>query len=425
MDLFFPSSRLITAAGDSQQAWKFTLVSREWFELQNQVQAILALPLDLGEYGQRYGDASSGSQMKECFDAMYVLRNVASKYGNPKSLRASIFENPNFLADPKRPKNDAFSATVWTIQLAHNNAFQLASALRNIPSTARGEQPSEVVAGIKSLFLDTDQIVDKMRQTAEQLDVLIKEFQALEGELEESQTAMTTYTERSSKTRISLDTEIGELKERIAELEKYRDDAYDKWLALTVSACVFPAVIGIVGTAITVILTVPSGGTAAVWAGGITTVVTGIAATALGTAASNARTSYDGLIQEVSSKQEYLQKRIAYRHDLGALDKLMKFSLPTSSGVISQLKVVKASWESSIEEMRYKVNALSTETLADGPWLKEQEMAASAANWSKVDDALKAFINGSFVDSNLIPFGSSLPKDDPDWQKKLVSRLAA
>jgi hypothetical protein len=103
----------------------------------------------------------------------------------------------------------------------------------------------------------------------------------------------------------------------------------------------------------------------------------------------------------------------------------MKFSLPTSSGVISQLKVVKASWESSIEEMRYKVNALSTETLADGPWLKEQEMAASAANWSKVDDALKAFINGSFVDSNLIPFGSSLPKDDPDWQKKLVSRLAA
>lgn len=423
--LFIPSSRLLIAVGDSQQAWKFNLASREWVELQNQVQAILALPFDFGEYEQRYGDASSGSQMKECFDAMHVLRNVASKYGNPKSLRASILKNPNFLADTERPKNDAFSATVWTLELAHQNAFTLASALRNIPASARGEQPSEVVVGIKSLFLDTDQIVDKMRQTVEQLDVLIKEFQALEDELEEAQEAMKTYTERSSKTRISLDKEIGELKDKIAQLEKDRDTAYQKWLDLTISACVVPAVIGIVGTAITVILSLPTAGTGAAASAGITAVLVGVAATALSIEASNARTSYDGLIQAVSSKQEFLQKRIAYRHDLGAVDNLMKFSLPTLSGIISQLQVIKAAWASSIDEIRYRVADLSIDNLASSPWLKEQEMAASAANWIKVDNALKAFVNDSFVDSNLIPFGSPLPKDDPDWQKKLVSRFAA
>lgn len=425
MVLFIPSSRLLATAGDSQQAQKFILASREWFELQNNVQAVLALPSDFGEYQQRYGDASSGLQMKECFNAMHALRNVASKYGNPKRLRENILKNPNFLADAERPRNDAFSATVWTLERAHQNAFSLASALRDIPASAGGEQPSEVVAGIKSLFLDTDQIVDRMRQTVEQLDLLVKEFQALEDELAAAQEAMKIYTERSSKTRVSLDKEIGELNNKIAQLEKDRDAAYEKWLDLTISACVVPAVIGIVGTGIMVFLALPSGGTSFAWGTAITAGLVGASAAALGAAAGVARTSYNDLIKEVSTKKEFLQKRTAYRSDLGALDNLMKFSLPTSNGMISQIRVLRESWASSMDEIRYRVADLRTDNLASGPWLKEQEMAASAANWIKVDNALKAFVNGSFVDSNLIPFGSPLPKDDPNWQKKLVLQLAA
>ena len=101
----------------------------------------------------------------------------------------------------------------------------------------------------------------------------------------------------------------------------------------------------------------------------------------------------------------------------------MKFSLPTSNGIINQIQVIKTAWASSIDEIRYKVTDLTSETLADGPWLKEQEMAASAASWIKVDDALKAFLIGSFVDSSLISFGSELPKDDPNWAETL--QLAA
>jgi cell division septum initiation protein DivIVA len=267
MALFVPSSQLLIAVGNSQTAQKFILSSREWLDLQNQVQALLALPSNFGEYEQRYGDASSGLQMKECFDAMHVLQNVASKYGNPKSLRANILQNPNFLANAQRPRNDAYSATLWTLQHAHQNAFSLASQLRNIPTIAEGEKPSEVVAGIKSLFLDADQIVDKMRHTVEQLDVLVRELQSLEDELNEAQEAMKIYTQRSSNTRKLLDKEIGSLKNKIEQLE--------------------------------------------------------------------------------------------------------------------------------------------------------------ADNWLNVDNALKAFINNSFVDSELITFGSSLPKDDPNWQQNLALKLAA
>jgi hypothetical protein len=425
MTLFVPSSRLLIASGDSQQAQKFILSSKEWFNLQNQVQTVLALPSDLGEHEQRYGDASSGLQMKECFDAMHNLRNVATKYGNPKSFRAQILKNPNFLAQAERPRHNAYSATLWTIEQAHQNAFSLASVLRSIPANARGEKSAEVVAGIKSLFLDADQIVDRMQQTVEQLDALIREFQSLEDELLGAQTAMKTYTERSSKTRVELDREIGGLRTKIEQLERDRNAAYDKWLALTISACVLPAVIGIVGVGIMVILAVPTGGASFAVGSAVTAALAGLGAAALGTAAGIARTSYDSLVQETLTKQEFLQKRIAYRYDLGALDNSMKFVMPTSNGIIGQLKVIRDAWASSLGEIRFKVADLSTDTLLSGDWLDEQKMLTASANWLKVDNMLKVFVNGSFVDADVLTFGQSLPQDNAKWQKDLVLQLAA
>lgn len=423
--LFVPSSRLLTAAGDSKTAQKFVLSSGEWFDLQNRVQAVLALPSDQGEYQGRYGDSSSGLQMKECFDAMLKLQQVTGRYGNPKGLREKILKDPNFLSSVDRPKKDAYSATVWTIDRAHQNAFALASALNSIPTSARGESRADVVAGIKNLFLGTDQILDNMQHTAEQFEGLAHEFQEIEDELDQAQLAMKTFTERSSKTRAGLDQEIGGLRDKISQLENDRDAAYRKWLALTISACAVPAVIGIVGIAAMVILAVPTGGASFAVGSAVTAAGAGLAAAALGTAAGVARGSYDDLIQEVSTKQEFHQKRVAYRSDLGALDDLMKFSLPASSGIISQLRVVRDAWASSIQEIKFTLADLSVDSLVSGPWLKPDQMAASAVNWTNVDNALKAFTVGSFVDSDLIGFGAPLPKDDPEWQKKFTAKFAA
>ena len=105
MSLYVPSS-LLLPAGDSKEAQRFVLASSEWLDLQTRVQAVLALPSDIGEYEERYGDPSSGSQMKECYDAMHKLQKAASRYGSPKRLRARILNDPHFLATAARPKND-------------------------------------------------------------------------------------------------------------------------------------------------------------------------------------------------------------------------------------------------------------------------------------------------------------------------------
>jgi hypothetical protein len=423
--LFVPSSQLLIAADDSKTAQKFVLSSNGWFDLQTRLQSVLALPYNYGEYELRYGGASSGLQMKECFDAMNRLQGVARRYGNPKQLRAKFLQDPNFLANVDRPKSDAYAATVWTLERAHQNGFSLASALKSIPSSAPGAPASEVVTGIKSLFFDTDQIADRMQQTVTQLNALISEFRAMSDELDDAQAAMRIYTSSSSTTQKALNQEIGGLQAKIAELEKERDAAYSEWLGLTISACLVPAVIGIVGIAIMVVLAVPTGGASFAVGTAVTGAAAGIAAAGLGTAAGLARSAYDDLVKQVTATSDFTQKRVTYRHDLGALDTWMKFSLPAASEIVNQVTVVRDAWVSSLQEIKYKVGELDVNNLASGPWLRDAEMAASAANWIKVDDAMRAFVGGTFIDSDVMQFGSALPKDDPDWQKQLLQKMAA
>ena len=421
MSLFVPSSRLLPKIGDSQNASKLVLASSEWFQLQNNVQALLALPSDYGEYQTRYGDPTSGLLMKECFDAMHTLRDVASNYGTPMGLRATLTKNPRFLATDTAPQNDAYTSTAWTLYKAGTDSFKLASALKGIPKAAKGLSPDEIVQGIKAQFISTDGILDDMHLTVTRLENLIRQFKKLEDKLAESQSAMEVFTGRSSKTMTSLNAEIGELTTRIAQLQKDRDAAYKKWLDLTIAAVTMSAVIAIVGVATSVILAAPTAGTSLAVGGAVTAGVLAAVGGGLGVAAGIARTSYENLVDDLDKKNELIQKRTAYRHDLGAMDSLMKFTLPASSGLGDQLGVIKESWESSIREIGARVGDLSAATLASGPWLKEQEMAGSAANWSTVYQALSNFVIGSFVDYRLVAFGQALPKDDPKWLENLAA----
>lgn len=424
MSLLVPSP-LLLPAGDSKDAQRFLLASREWLDLQTRVQAVLALPTDIGEYQERYGDASSETQMRECFDAMRHLQQAVNCYGSPTGLRAKVVKDPGFLANAARPSNDAFSATVWTLQRAHLDAFTIASTFRSIPDLAMGAKPADTVAGIKSLFLDQGQIVASMDRTVGQLNTLISEFQGLEQKLGDAQDQMRTYTDRSSRTRVELDQEIGEIRATIADLEKQRDAAYDKWLGLTIAACAVPAIIAIVGIAAMVILAVPTGGGSFAVGAAATGAGATLAGAALGSAAALTRTRYENLCARVEEEGELLGKRICYRSDLGAIDELMKFTLPSSAGVIAQLGEVRDAWYGSIRELSARANDLSVANLADSPWLNQALMSDAAASWGRLDEALKAFVRGSFVDATLLDFGDPLPRDDAKWIQNFSARKAA
>lgn len=424
MNAFQPSSNLLLTAQGPDSA-RFVLASQSWLDLQSRVQGILNLPSDMGEYAARYGDPSSGMLMKECFDAMRHLRQTVERYGSPTSLRAKVLSDPGFLAQKNRPQNDAFAATVWTMERAHRDAFMLSSTLRSIPQIAMQESSVNATAGIKSLFVDSGQILDNMHETIGQLDTLITQFQQMEAALAQAQEQMRSYTDRSSTTRTELDKEIGALGARIEQLERDRDNAYSKWLALTISACVVPAVLGIVGAAIMIVLALPTAGSSLAIGTAITAGSSGAAATALGIAASNARTSYDNILTDLQGQSEMRAKRSAYCSDLTALDSLMKFSLPSSNDIITQLRSVRDGWTGSATALREQVSELTARTLHTSAWSRSGEMDAASANWMVLDESLKAFMTGAFIDADVMNFGVMLPPDQHDWQQNFMQKRAA
>lgn len=422
MTLFVPPA-LLPPAGDGKDAHRFILASSEWVDLQNRVQSLLALPSDIGEYEERYGDASAARGA--CFGAMRRLQQPALRYGNPKRLRTRLLNNPALHEHAERPRNDAFSATVWTLGRVRQDASALARALGSIPGVASDHSAPVVCEGIRSLFLGPGQIVERMQQSVTLLDMLLGEFQALEGELESAQLAMKAFTDRNCKTRTNLDQEIGALGLTIAKLDKARDTAYDKWLTLTMSACAVPATMGIVGIAAMVVLATPAGGGSFAVGPAASDGSALPAAGALRAAAGVARTAYAELVASVHARDESLARRACFRSDLGALDDLMKYSVPASSGVMVQLGAIRNGWADSIARIAAGVNQLGAASLRTSGWLDETHMSGAAASWRQLDSALAAFAPGSFVDADLIDFGSELPQDDAGWQRGFALRRAA
>lgn len=431
MPLLMPNAGLTRGAKDDGAGGSFVLASAEWATLQVALQSVLALPSGASDFEQRYGSAASGTEIRACFDAMRALRGVAEGIGNPARFRAAILRDPDLLAGAV-PPDDVYARTLWTVSRAKRDAGALSSGLRSIPEAASGGGTAEAVKGIREFLLGPDQVADRLQRTIEDLDRLIAALDEKAQRLGVAQEAMGTYTAASSRMRASLTREIGAIEASVADLERQRDDAFAKWQGLTAAACIVPALIAVIGTGIlivTVAVSVPLTGPGAVaglaWGTALVGATTAAAATGLGTAAGIARTGYEGLVQKVGDARDLRAKRVAYRHDLGALDGTMKFSLPTTAQVIGQVRTLRGGWQGALDEVRFRANELTPASLDADGWLDRGTMGAAANRWRGIEEAMDRFLINGFVDSELLPFGAPLPQADPNWRATLEKRIAA
>jgi hypothetical protein len=421
MSLLIPSS-LLVQAGDNKAAQRFILASSDWFDLQTRVHALSALPGEMDEFEERYGPSVRELDMDDAFFAMHNLRRSALGYGNPQVLRANILNHPDYLERLPRPSNNLFLTTAWSLQRARQDAQALAAAFSAIATMGAQGDAAESAARIKAMFLDDQQLLDRMQQTVDQFDRLIAEWDAIERDLETAQRLMKNFTERNSKTRSGLDMEIGKMRVVIAQFERTRGIAYQKWLALTVATSVAPTVIGIVGVAQMVILAAPPGGVSFAIGAASNDVEEVTRASALGLAAGAARASYVKLVKQVESKEQYLNRRICYRTELGALDQLIKLSLPSSRSVASQIALVRHAWAGTVREFGARLTDLNGANVHTGPWSVTEDMRATASGWRSLDAAILAFFKGALIDAAPIDFGSTMPPDHGDWESTFAQR---
>jgi hypothetical protein len=405
-----PPSGLVTPANpQSGQQSQFALFSDSWLQLQAYVGSALELPISTGDFEEKYGSLGTSQVIKDCITAMGGVRDAAVEFGNPKTLRASLIANPNLLATPQPPA-EIYTHTVWLGQRIHETAGRLQSGYASVLDELPGLPKKDQVDALKAyLFDQTLGPIPLAKQMSDEAGKLIKKLGAFEQKMNEYNAKMQSFTASSSAMIADVNSKIGASEEKIKDLEKSRDEAYKAWRDFTIAA-----VTTSVGCALI-------GGLLAPFTFGISALVGGVAAIALGVGlgvkAAQCRAEYNAYCDLISTEEVELQKKKRLRSDLGDFNTQMQRVGPAMASFLKNLQTVEGVWVQMNSDMLSLSNSLTPDNVGTIPFLVKAKANMAIDSWKAVDDSAKQFTVESLVDYTSIAFGDKMP-DQP-------SRLAA
>jgi hypothetical protein len=405
-----PVPGLIKAADpQSGQQSQFALFSDSWLELQVYVGAALELPITTGNFESKYGSIGSSNVITDCIGAMRGVRDSATEFGNPKTLRAALIANPNLLAT-KEPPAEIYTHTVWLGQRVHETAGKLQSGYRSVLDELSGLPSKDQVEALKEYLFDvTLGPIPLAKQMSDEAGALIKKLGVFEQKMNEYNAKMQAFTSGSSAMIAEVNSAIGSSEQKIKDLEKSRDEAYEAWKNFTIAA-----VTTSIGCALI-------GGLLAPFTFGISALVGGAAAIAtgigLGVKAAQCRAEYNTYCDLISTETVELQKKQRLRSDLGDFNTQMQRVGPAMASFLKNLQTVEGVWVQLNTDMVSISNSITPGNVGDIPFLVKAKANMAIASWKSVDDSARQFTVQSLVDYTSVAFGDKM-SDQP-------SRLAA
>lgn len=398
-----PSTDLTrTANPDSGQKSQFILFSESWIELQAYTAAAIELPITSGDFTTKYGAFSGEKVITDCIGAMRSVRSAATEFGNPKTLRAALKTNPNLLATAE-PPSEIYTHTVWLGQKVHATSLSLASGyesvLAELPDLPRAEQ----VQALKAFLFDpTLGPIPLGKTMSDETGKLIKKLAAFEQKMNEYNEKLQSFTKSSSGMIQLVNTTIGSIEQKISDLEKTRDDAYKAWRDFTIAA-----VTTSVGCALI-------GGLLAPFTGGVSLLVGGAAAIALGVGlgvkAAENRAAYNAACDMIETETAEKQKKIRLRSDLGDFNTAMGRIGPAMSKFLKDLQTIEGVWVQMNTDMLHINSMVNEGNVGTIPFLVKAKATAAIDAWKSIDASAKQFTVQSLVDYDSVAFGQQLPE---------------
>jgi hypothetical protein len=396
-----PSDGLTRPANpDSGQKSQFILFSESWIELQAYTGAAIDLPITQGAFATKYGAFSGEKVITDCIGAMQNVQNTATEFGNPKTLRAALKENPNLLATAE-PPTEIYTHTVWLGQKVHTTAQTLASGFQSVLDELPGLPKADQVEALKAFLFDpTLGPIPLGKTMSDEAGKLIKKLAAFEQKMNEYNEKLQAFTSSSSSMMQLVNTTIGGIEQRIKELEKTRDDAYKAWKDFTIAAVTSSVGCFLIGAVLA-----PFTGGASLLVGGVAAIALGAG---LGTKAAQCRAQYNAACEMIDSEEAEKQKKIRLRSDLGDFSTAMGRVGPAMSNFLSDLQKVEGIWVQMNTDMLHISNMVNEGNVGTIPFLVKAKASAAINAWKSVDDSAKQFTVESLVDYDSLAFGQPM-----------------
>lgn len=384
---------------------QFALFSDSWLELQGYVGAALELPITTGDFEKKYGSVENSQRIKDCIEAMRGVREASKEFGDPKSLRAELIKNPNLLATAEPPQ-EIYTHTVWLGQRVHETAGKLVSGYGSVLDGLTGLPAKDQVENLKAyLFDQTLGPIPLSKQMSDEVGVLIKKLGVFEQKMNEYNEKFKTFTGNSSQMIQEVDQTIGAISQKIKELEKSRDDAYEAWKKFTIAA-----VASSVGCALIGGLLAPFTGGVSLLVGGAAAIATGVG---LGVKAAQCKAEYNEYCKMIQNEKEEKKKKQRFRSDLGGFDKQMKRVGPAMAAFLKNLQTVQGVWVQMNSDMLAISNSITEDNVGSLPFLVKAKANLAIDSWKAIDESAKQFTVESLVDYTSIAFGDEMPENMP------------
>lgn len=399
-----PNPGLITEADPaSGNKTKFALFSDSWIEMQGYVGAALELPLGKDDFENKYGSLGNSQIIKDCIGAMKDVKEASAEFGDPKSLRAALIENPDLLATEKPPQ-EIYTHTVWLGQKVHKTAQTLVSGYESVYEGLIDLPPREQVENLKAyLFDQTMGPIPLSEKMAEETRTLIKKLGTFEQKMNEYNEKLQAYTKNSSAMISEVDRTIGEKRQKILDLERLRDEAYKAWRDFTIAAVTTSVGVALIG------------GLLAPFTGGVSLLVGGVAGLALGVGlgikAATCRAQYNVYCDQISKESVELQKKTRLRSDLGDFDVQMQRVAPAMAGFLKNLQTIEGVWVGMNNDLVTISNEITLDNVGTMPFLVKAKAKLAIDSWKAIDESAKQFTVQSLVDYTSIAFGDKMPEN--------------
>lgn len=394
---------VVPADPNSGQKTQFALFSDSWIELQGYVGAAVDLPITKGDFEAKYGAVDGSKTVLDCISAMKSVQAASTEFGDPKSLRAALIKNPGLLAAKAAP-TEIYTHTVWLGQRVHETAATIVSGYQSVLEGLTGLPPSEQVTNLKAYLFDQAMgPVPLSEKMSKEVALLIQKIGRFEQKMNEYNEKLSAFTNGSSKMIAEVNATIGSLSQKIADLEKSRDEAYKAWRDFTIAA-----VTTSVGCALIGGLLAPFTGGLSLLAGGIAAIATGVG---LGVKAAQCRAEYNAYCELIDQESNELKKKQRLRADLGDFNRQMQLVGPAMAKFLKNLQTIQGVWvqmNSDMIAISQNVNEGNVGTL---PFLVRAKSNLAVDSWKAIDLSAKQFTVESLVDYTSLAFGDPMPAD--------------
>jgi hypothetical protein len=362
---------------------RFILFGSQWLKLQNYISQALQLPINLGDFKDKYGDFSSNEiqgKVEGCINAFKSVKGLAGQFGDPTILKTKIQRDPAYMQS-KTPPAEIYSHVVWLANQIQNSAstFQFTfGALSDVLSPSAGT-PEQRAANLKLILAGTGGLAstaDDMRKKTNDLMTKLIDF---DTKISAANKEIQIYAGSSSSLLADVNQIIGKLKSSIEQTQSAADDAYKKWRDYTIAA---------VTTSVGIMI---------LSAGLLWPVAVGLGA-GLGTAAALAKAQYNSLMDDVRSLEADKQKKTRLVTDLTGLNTSVATIAPAMTEFKSSLETIEGVWNDVGMNLAYIVNNYSVSQLSDLSWVMQtMKILDAQKKWGDIATTTQQFSQNSLI----------------------------